>query len=118
MEREPLKPIDIQLGNFIDSMGNTEMVTGIIQLENNTFKIGHTGWGHKEAIFNDDGIMYNAYPIPLTDEWKECFGIDQFKMLPEWIKYVHECQNYFMWSLRINIHDIMNWDILPQKVEL
>lgn len=114
--REPLHPIDIQLGNFIESMGNIEIVTGIMKVGENTYQIAHKGWHEGESVIPDDVLM-STFPIPLTDEWRECFGIDQFKALPEWIKYVHECQNYFMWALRINIHDIMNWDLLPQNID-
>lgn len=114
-ECEPLHPGDIQLGNFIESMGNIEIVTGIIKKDDGTFQIAHNGWHHGTSVIPDNVLM-NTYPIPLTDEWKKCFGIDEFKELPEWIKYVHECQNYFLWALRINILEIMNWDLLPSSV--
>jgi hypothetical protein len=114
-DNEPLRPIDIQLGNIIESMGKVELVTGIMEVGEGQFKIGHTGWHAKSSIFPDD-VTYSTYPIPLIDEWKKCLGIDKYQ-LPEWIKYVHETQNYFMWALRVNLLDVMNWDILP-KVEM
>ncbi len=116
MIKEPLKPIDICLGNFIESMGSIEIVTGIIQLEDGSFQIGHKGW-NKDSSFLPDGVTYETYPIPLTDEWKLCFRIDQYK-LPDWIKYVHQVQNHFLWSLQINILEIMDWSLLPRRVEI
>lgn len=115
-EREPLNPIDIQLGNFIDSMGNIEMVTGIMKTEIG-YQIAHHGWHKGESVIPDE-VLLNTYPIFLTDEWKKCFGIEKFDKLPGWIKYVHECQNYFLWALRINIHEQMNWDLLPKYSSL
>lgn len=113
---EPLKPVEICLGNFIESMGNIEMVTGIVKQEGDTFKIAHCGWA-KGLVPLPDDVLYDTYPIPLTDEWKVCFGIDKYT-LPDWIKYVHEVQNYFMWALRVNLLEIMDWALLPQSVEI
>jgi hypothetical protein len=113
-EERELKPVDICLGNFIESMGHVEMVTGIVQAKDNTFKIGHTGWGEGKSIV-PDGVMYATYAIILDDKWKKCFGIDEYK-LPDWIKYVHEVQNYFKWSLKMDLREIMNWDLLPKQV--
>jgi hypothetical protein len=113
---ESLKPIEICLGNFIESMGNIEMVTGIINEGDDNFKIGHTGWNKGLSVIPDD-VTYETYPIPLTDEWKVCFGIDKYK-LPEWIQYVHQVQNYFKWALQINLLEIMNWDLLPKKADI
>jgi hypothetical protein len=102
MDKEPLKPHDICLGNIIESMGQVEVVTGIIQEEKASFKIGHTGWNAGLGVI-PDGVCYSTYPIPLTKEWKECFGIEKFDKLPEWIKYVHQVQNYFKWALQVNL---------------
>lgn len=115
-EKEPLRPIDINLGNIIESMGKVEVVTGIMQEEKGQFKIGHTGW-NAGLGFLPDGISYSTYPIPLTDEWKVCLGIDKYE-LPTWIKYVHEVQNYFLWALRVNLLEIMDWSLLPEIVEI
>lgn len=109
---EPLKPIEICLGNFIESMGNIEIVTGVMKMPDDSFKIAHLGW-HKGTSVLPDDVTYESYPIILTDEWKLCFGIDKYK-LPEWIKFVHQCQNYFTWALQINLLEIMNWDLLPK----
>lgn len=117
MDKEPLKPIEIQLGNFIESMGKIEIVTGIVTNEDGTFQIAHHGW-HKGTHMIPDDVLVSTFPIPLTDEWKICFGIEKFEALPDWIKYVHECQNYFLWALRINIHEIMNWNLLPKEVDI
>lgn len=116
-ENEPLKPIEICLGNFIESMGNIEMVTGIIKDEETGFRIAHLGWCKGLSVLPLD-VTYDTYPILLTDEWKRCFGIDKFQQLPEWIKYVHQVQNYFTWALQINLLEIMNWELLPKKVEI
>jgi len=116
MSLEPLHPIDICMGNFIESMGKVEMVTGIMTMQDGTYQIAHLGW-HKGTSLLPDDVFVSTIPIPLTNEWKKCFGIDKYK-LPDWIKYVHECQNYFTWSLRINLHEIMNWDLLPKTTTL
>ena len=113
---EELKPIEICLGNFIESMGKIEIVTGIMKMEDETFKIAHLGWNKGTSVLPDD-VTYATYPIPLTDEWKKCFGIDKYE-LPDWIKYVHQCQNYFKWALRVNLLEIMDWDLLPQTAEI
>ena len=113
---EALKPIEICLGNFIESMGCVEMVTGIIHENEGGFKIGHTGWGAKYAFLPPD-VTYETYPIPLTEDWKLCFGIDKYDGLPTWIKYVHQVQNYFKWALDINLLETLNWSLLPHQVE-
>jgi hypothetical protein len=114
--KEPLHPIEICLGNFIESMGKVEMVTGIIKREDNSFKIAHLGW-NKGTSFLPEDVEYNTYPIPLTDEWKTCFGIGKYDF-PEWIKYVHQAQNYFTWALGVNLLEIMDWNKLPDLVEI
>lgn len=114
---DELKPKDLCLGNFVESMGNIEMVTGIIQTETGKFQIGHCGWNKGIGVV-PDGVLYDTYPIPLTDEWKRCFNIEKFDKLPEWIKFVHEVQNYFTWALNINILEIMDWKLLPKSVEI
>jgi len=114
--KEPLHPIEICLGNFTESMGKIEMVTGVMKMDDGTIRIAHLGW-HKGTSLLPDDVTYSTYPILLTDEWKLCFGIDKYK-LPDWIKFVHQCQNYFMWSLQINILEIMNWDLLPKVVDI
>jgi hypothetical protein len=108
-----LKPNEICLGNIIESMGNVEVVTGIMQEEKGQFKIGHTGW-NAGVGFIPDGISYSTYAIPLTDEWKKCLNINKYDKLPEWIEYVHEAQNYFRWALKIELLEIMDWKLLPQ----
>lgn len=114
--KEPLHPIDIQLGNFIESIGNVEMVTGIMLVEGK-YEVAHTGWHKGESVLPPD-VMMETYPCLLTEEWKICLGIEKFDKLPDWIKYVHECQNYFLWALRINLHEQMNWDLKPKYSEL
>lgn len=110
--KEPLHPIDICVGNFIESMGNVEMVTGILKQEDGSFKIAHCGWCKGLSVLPPD-VVYNTFPIPLTNEWKVCFGIDKYE-LPERIMYVHQAQNYFLWALGINLHEIMDWELLPK----
>lgn len=107
------KPMKICLGNIIESMGNVELVTGIMQEEAGQFKVCHTGW-NKGIGFIPDGIFYSTYAIPLTDEWKKCLSIEKYDKLPEWIQYVHEVQNYFRWALKIELLEIMDWKLLPQ----
>jgi hypothetical protein len=109
---EALRPIDICLGNFIESMGNIEIVTGILKTGDDSFQIAHLGW-NKGICPVPEGILFDTFPIPLTEEWKVCFGIDKYE-LPVWVQYVHEVQNYFKWSLRINLLEVMNWDLLPK----
>ena len=116
INKEPLHPINIQVGNFIESMGNVEMVTGIMKV-NDKYEVAHMGWMRGESVLPEN-VMINTYPCLLTEEWKVCFGINKFDKLPDWIKYVHECQNYFMWALRINLHDQMNWSLLPKYSEI
>lgn len=106
---EPLRPCEICLGNFIESMGKIEIVTGILKQDGDIFKIAHGGWHKGESVIPDD-VIYN-------DEWKKCFGIDKYE-LPDWIKFVHEVQNYFMYALRLNLLEIMDWDLLPQTAEI
>jgi hypothetical protein len=113
---EPLKPLEICLGNFIESMGNIEMVNGIVQINETTWQIGHTGWG-KDRSPMPDGVLYDTYPIRLTEQWKVCFGIEKHS-LPEWIEYVHQVQNYYMYALNINLTTVMDWDLLPQAVDI
>jgi hypothetical protein len=115
-EKEPLKPFEICLGNFIESMGKVELVTGIMKTGDGIFQIAHLGW-HKGTSVLPGDVLYSSYPIPLTDEWKKCFGIDQYK-LPEWIEHVHQVQNYFLWALQVNLLDIMDWNLLPETVEI
>lgn len=110
---EPLKPNEIALGNFIESFGKTECITGITQEQNGVYRVGHTGW-NKGLGFIPEDVTYSTYPIVLTDDWKICLGIEKYK-LPEWVKYVHEAQNYFFWALRINLHEIIDWDLLPSE---
>ena len=116
MNDKRLMPIETCLGNFIEVMGKIEMVTGIVKVEDNNWQIGHTGWNAGNGLMPDD-VIHHTYPIPLTEEWKICFCIEKHQ-LPEWIKYVHQVQNYFMWALNINLQEIMDWDLLPNEVEL
>jgi hypothetical protein len=115
MEREPIKPIEISLGNIIEVMGKVELVTGVVQESKGEFRMGHTGWNAGNG-FMPDGITFSTFPIPLTMAWKVCLGIEKYD-LPEWIEYVHQAQNYFLWALRVNLLEIMDWDLLP-KTEL
>ncbi len=115
MEREPLKPYEISLGNFIESMGKIEMVAEIVRREDNTFIIGHTGWNANDGL--PDGVLYSTYPIPLTDHWKVCFAIEKYE-LPEYIQYVHQVQQYFLLAFKRNLTETMDWDLLPRHVEL
>lgn len=117
MEKEALKPYEINLGNFIESMGRVEIVTGIVKLEDGGFQIAHNGWGAGTSVV-PEGVLYETYPIPLTEDWKVCFGIEKFDKMPEWIKYVHQAQNYFLWALRVNLLETMNWGLLPGKVNI
>lgn len=71
---EELKPIEIQLGNFIESMGNIEIVMGISQTLDGNFFIEHKGWNRNSTPI-PDGILYSTYPILITDEWKQCENI-------------------------------------------
>lgn len=116
-ERNELKPIDIVLGDFIDCMGNVEMVTGIIQNDDKTFQIGHTGWNAGKGVI-PDGILFSSLPIPLTEEWKVCLGIERFDKFPAWIEYVHQAQNYLLWALQVDWRDTINWDLLPKKITI
>ena len=113
IEHHPLKPIEISLGNFIDSMGKVEIVTGIVKLDDGSFQIAHNGWGAGTS-FIPEGVLYETRPILLTEEWKVCLGIEKFDKLPKWVKYVHQAQNYFTWALEINLLEVMNWDLLPK----
>ena len=38
----------------------------------------------------------STLPIPLNKKWKELLGVD-FNY-PQWIKYVHELQNWYYWT--------------------
>ena len=105
-----LRPYEICLGNFIESMGKIEMVTGIVKTDAGDFRIGHTGW-NKDGLPND--ILYSTLPIELNDHWKICFGIEK-DYLPEWIKYVHQVQNYFVLAFGKNLLEGMDWDLLPK----
>lgn len=115
-EREPLKPYEICLGNFIESMGKVELVTGIVREEGNNFRIGHTGWNAGDSLMPED-VTYSTYPIPLTEHWKVCFCIEK-ENLPEWIKYVHQVQQYFVLAFNKNLCENLDWDLLPREVEL
>lgn len=110
-----LRPIDLQLGNFIENMGTVEMVTGLVPQERGSWFICHKAW-NVDGNPIPDGIQYDAYPILLTDEWKECLGIDKYENIPKWIQYVHEAQNWFMWHLRVNLLETINWGKLPEKI--
>ena len=116
-EMEGLHPNELCLGNFFESMGKVEMVTGIMINENGQYQIAHHGW-HEGASLLPPDVLISSLPIPLTDEWKKCFNIETYNKLPKWIKYVHQVQNYFFWNLQINIHDIMDWDKLPHVIDI
>src|ERR1700735_215462 len=108
-----LRPNEICLGNFIDCMGKIECITGVMQEEKGKFAIGHTGWNHGNG-FIPDGINFHAYPVTINQHWKVCLGIEK-DTVPEWIKYVHQVQNYYLWALQINLHEQMDWDLLPKE---
>ena len=112
MEREELKPIELQLGNFIDNFGNIEMVTGLIPQGDKSWFICHKSW-HQENNPLGDGIQYPSYGVPLTEEWKLCLGIDKYKF-PEWVQYVHQAQNYMKWYANVNLLETMDWDMFKK----
>lgn len=55
----------------------------------------------------------NAYPIPLTTEWRECLQINKYEF-PKWVEYVHQAQNYMKWFANVNLLEKMNWDMMPK----
>jgi len=114
MEREALKPIDLQLGNFIENFGKVEMVTGLVPQEGGWF-ICHKCW-HQDENPIGDGIQYPSYGIPLTEQWKKCLRVDKYNF-PEWVIYVHQAQNYMRWYANVGLNETMDWDMF-KKFEL
>lgn len=114
MDIEPIKPADVCLGNFISCFGKTEMVCAIIETAEGQWQIEHRRWNQRDNPLPGDMLM-NAYPIPLTDKWKECLCVDKH-VFPEWVEYVHQAQNYMKWYANVNLLEIMNWDKLPKEI--
>lgn len=113
-EPEPLKPADVMLGNFIDCFGKTEIVQSITRVSETQWYIEHRRW-HQEDNPMPPDMKINAYPIPLTQEWKECLKIEKYSF-PEWVEYVHQAQNYMKWFANVNLLEIMDWNKLPKSV--
>lgn len=113
MKNEPIKPADVCLGNFISCFGKTEMVCSIIQIGKDSWYIEHRKWHQGNNPMPGDMLM-NAYPIPLTDQWKKCLRIDKY-VFPEWVEYVHQAQNYMRFYADVNLLEIMDWDKLPKE---
>ena len=110
MEREIL-PSELMLGNLFDNMGNVEMVMGMTYVGPEGWYISHT---KRNSILIPEGITYKIRGIRLTQEWKECLGIDKYEGMPDHIEYVHEAQNWFMVHCRWNLRDVINWDKMPK----
>lgn len=113
MSKEEIKPSDIQLGNFVEVLGKTEIVMGITPREDGTFFIHHS-CDNQDNNPVTNGIEFRAYPISLDETWKKALNIDKY-LLPEWIKYVHEAQNYMKWYANVDLLPNVKWDIVPSK---
>lgn len=111
---EPLKPLDLRLGNFVECLGAVEMVTGLIQTGENTWYVCHKAWNQQTNPI-PEGVLYSAYGIILSDDWKVCLKIDKVQ-LPDWIMYVHEAQNYMRWHSRVELIDHMDWDLFGKLI--
>jgi hypothetical protein len=114
IELQEIRPVDICLGNFFDSMGKVEMVTEIVLQGDGSWFIGHRAWNQKNNPI-PESIQYSPFPLVLTEQWKKCLGIDKYEGLPERIIYVHEAQNYMRFCLGIDLLESINWDMLPTK---
>lgn len=110
-----LKPMDLQLGNFINCFGGVVLVTGITPRPDGTFFIHHSGENQTGNPFGD-GILFDAYPIKVTDQWLKALNVDKYKF-PSWIKYVHEVQNYVRWYCGVDLLPNVNWDAIPTTIE-
>lgn len=110
---EEIKPANLAIGNFVDNMGTPVIVFGITHMGNSRWYVETHSYGEDQTERMPNGIVYRLYPIRLTKEWKECLGIDKFE-LPPWIKYVHQVQNYFNFSLRVEIHELIDYNKIPK----
>lgn len=78
-----MKAEDLRIGNWYDS-GN--------------FGDYHQMTGKDIWEFEQDPIDDIYYPIPLTEEWLLKIPNNIIAKLPEWIKNVHEFQNWYYWN--------------------
>jgi hypothetical protein len=111
-----LKPVDIMIGNFINCFGGTVIVTGITPREDGSFFIHHSGDNQKNNPFGI-GIEFDAYPIELTEQWKEALRIEKYH-LPSWVKYVHEAQNFIRWYAGVDLLPNIIWSKIPTLLPL
>lgn len=111
-EARELKPKDLCLGNFVECFGKVEMVMGLTPRDNGDWFIHHKAWNQQGNPI-PDGVEFSSYAIPLTDDWKRCLRVDQHKF-PDWIKYVHEAQNYMKWCFDVYLLENFDWDLYTQ----
>lgn len=103
---------NLMVGNFINVMGKLEMVMGIVHREElGNYFIQHTGI-NKENSFIPKGIEFTGQGILATKEWKEWIKCDKVDF-PKHIKYVHEMQNYCYWNFGIIIHQMVDFNLIP-----
>jgi len=112
MEKIALKPMDVCLGNFVECFGKVEMIMGMTPRDNNSWFIHHKAWNQQGNPI-PDGIEFDSYGIPLTDEWKRVLKVDKFKF-PEWVQYVHQAQNYIRWTCDVNLLESLDWTLYDE----
>lgn len=108
---KPLTQTDVMVGNIISVFGKTEIVTGITPRPDGTFFMHHSS-SNQENNPLGEGILFDGYPIVLTDEWKVSLNIDKYDF-PEWLKFVHEAQNYLKWYANVDIFPQIDWTKIP-----
>ena len=87
-----LQAQNLRIGNLVHVLGRTRVVKSV-----DRFGISYEIENALERLmaFKNGNIK----PIPLTEEWLIKMKDAKYKgAFPDWIKYVHEAQNWYYWN--------------------
>ena len=98
--KETIEANDLRIGNFVLDRGNK--ILTIDRFWGNKIECDIKGMPDKSESgiqvyfhpFTED-IDY-LIPIPLTEEW--LLKLPKKLIYPNWIKYLHELQNWYYWN--------------------
>ncbi len=78
---------ELRIGNWVNTIDGITKVDDVLEFGIN---MNHDCWQYD---------LDKCKPIPLTVEWCERMKNNANKSpFPDWIKYVHEAQNWYYWN--------------------
>ena len=96
-----MKPEELRIGNYVTGIyyneeSNEEFDLCTIMAIDITDDAEFTYWVEGEA---NRELYHDFIGIELTEEWLLKMGDNKHKHpFPDWIKYVHEAQNWYYWT--------------------